>query len=230
MHGGTATGGAPAVPPPSPGERPVALRESEPRPRVRMPAADRRRQILDVAARLIGERGFQGLAVQDVATACGISLAGLLHHVGSKDRLLIEVLTYRDQVDLQVLGDDLGVDPRRMADGGHVAPVEDFCDALVRRNARQPEMVRLFTVLNAESLNPDHPAHDHFVRRAEHVTTWFTTLLEGRCPDPGRRAVVVLSAMDGLQLRWLRTPDTIDLVEAWQDTAEFLFADLAPVR
>ena len=40
-----------------------------------------------------------------------------------------------------------------------------MCSALVRRNASQPEIVRLFAVLEAESLAPSHPAHAYFALR-----------------------------------------------------------------
>jgi hypothetical protein len=41
--------------------------------------------------------------------------------------------------------------------------VVDVVVSVLRANARNPELVRLFAMLSTEALNPDHPAHDYFV-------------------------------------------------------------------
>jgi hypothetical protein len=33
-----------------------------------------------------------------------------------------------------------------------------------------------------------------------------------------------MAMMDGLQIQWLRTPETTDLVQEWETAAEALFA------
>jgi AcrR family transcriptional regulator len=55
-------------------------------------AATRREQILDTAARLFAERGFHGVSVVDLGSACGISGPALYKHFPSKDALLAEML------------------------------------------------------------------------------------------------------------------------------------------
>ncbi len=138
------------------------------RDRIRLPAAQRRRQILDATTRLIGERGFWALSMQDVADACGLTVPGLLHHVGTKDRLLLAVLDHRDSEDFLALAQELGLDADevwgRWSSG---ISLPQACEALVRRNATQPEIVRLFSVLQAESLAPDHPASGYFAERQD---------------------------------------------------------------
>jgi AcrR family transcriptional regulator len=52
----------------------------------------RREQILDVAAGLFAERGFNGVSVYDVGAALGISGAALYKHFASKEALLGEML------------------------------------------------------------------------------------------------------------------------------------------
>src|ERR1700756_1648539 len=103
------------------------------RDRTRMPAAQRRRQILDMTTRLIGERGFWALSMQDVADACGLTVPGLLHHVRSKDRLLLAVLDHRDEEDFRSLAKQLGVDLKDWR-GPWPSQVSlpEACDALVR--------------------------------------------------------------------------------------------------
>ncbi|GAA1394356.1 TetR/AcrR family transcriptional regulator [Catellatospora coxensis] len=199
------------------------------RDRARLPAAERRRQIMEATAQLIAERGFWGLSMQDVADRCGLTVPGLLHHVGSKDGLLVAVLEHRDAEDARSLAAQLGVDDLTAPwAGGELPPGVDLrrmCAALVRRNAGQPEIVRLFAVLEAESLAPSHPAHDYFAARQEHTLAVFAALAKDLSPEPHALARQLMAMMDGLQIQWLRSPQTNDLVQAWEDAAELLFVD-----
>jgi len=52
------------------------------------------RDICRIAARVFYEKGFDGASMQDIADAVGLTKAGLYHHVGSKDRLLFEIMNY----------------------------------------------------------------------------------------------------------------------------------------
>ena len=53
---------------------------------------DVRQAALDTARRLFAERGFDGTAIQDVATAVGVSKQAVLHHFASKEELREAVL------------------------------------------------------------------------------------------------------------------------------------------
>ncbi|GAA1528137.1 TetR/AcrR family transcriptional regulator [Dactylosporangium maewongense] len=211
--------------------------------RTRLPAAERRRQIITAATRLVAERGFWGLSMQDVATACGLTVPGLLHHVGSKDGLLIAILEHRDAEDARAL-DSLLAGPSSgsagapgstgAADstcaagliGAPGATLREVCAAVVRRNASQPEIVRLFAVLQAESLTPDHPAHDYFVARQQRILNEITALAKtaGTTVPPETTARRIIALMDGVQLQWLRSPGS-DLVQLWAATADGLLPD-----
>src|SRR5215831_17484429 len=52
------------------------------------------REICRIAARVFFEKGYDGASMQDIARAVGLTKAGLYHHVGSKDRLLFEIMNY----------------------------------------------------------------------------------------------------------------------------------------
>ncbi len=52
------------------------------------------REICRTAARVFYEKGYDGASMQDIASAVGLTKAGLYHHVGSKDRLLFEIMNY----------------------------------------------------------------------------------------------------------------------------------------
>lgn len=52
------------------------------------------REICGIAARVFYEKGYEGGSMQDIAEAVGLTKAGLYHHVGSKDKLLFEIMDY----------------------------------------------------------------------------------------------------------------------------------------
>ncbi len=55
---------------------------------------NRLHKIYAIAARIFYEKGYDGASMQDIAKAVGLTKAGLYHHVGSKDRLLFEIMDY----------------------------------------------------------------------------------------------------------------------------------------
>ena len=65
-------------------------------PRKTLPEA-RRRQILEAAAQVIGERGLCDVRIVDVAKRAGASPGLVIYYFGSKDRVLAEALTYADE-------------------------------------------------------------------------------------------------------------------------------------
>lgn len=173
--------------------------------RVRFPAAERREQILAVAADAFAVTGFHGTSIAEVAAKVGVSQPGLLHHFPSKEALILALLQQRDRQDEQAIEAEFaGVD----------ASTREWLVAHCRRNETQPGLVRLFTVQAAESLDPAHPAHQFFLERNRRVRGHIVRLLErdqetGRLPaslDPADTAAELVSLMNGLQLQWLRDP------------------------
>lgn len=192
------------------------------RRRQRLPVGERRAQIVKVATTLLSERGFWGLSLHDVAVACGLTDAGLLHHVGTKDQLLIMLLDHRDEADMRALSEILDV-PRELfdEDPGRVS-LSALCRGLMVHNETQPEIVRLYTVLNGESLDPEHPAHQYFRDRETWALGLFRAAAPTDHPDPARLARQVLAAMDGIQLRWLRDLNNLSLLDEWESIASQL--------
>lgn len=62
--------------------------------RQRRTAKEARRRILEVAEKQLAERGAEGVRVQDVADELGIVPATVLHHFGSREALLDELMLY----------------------------------------------------------------------------------------------------------------------------------------
>ncbi len=187
-------------------------------------AAGRARKavILQTATELFGSAGFHTVSMLDVAAACGISRAGLLHHFPSKELLLTAVLAERERADDAVFrwGDPDDADGR---------PWFTRLLQLVRHNSTRPELIRLFAVLSAEATAPRHPAHEYFVERYQASRRGCRDafaraqsaglLTEGA--DPALLAVELLALLDGLQVQWLLEPDRIDMaavVRRWLGT------------
>jgi AcrR family transcriptional regulator len=63
------------------------------RARQRQPK-DRHQEILEAAARVITDRGLADTRIQDIAERCEVSPGLILYYFESKDRLLLEALTY----------------------------------------------------------------------------------------------------------------------------------------
>lgn len=161
----------------------------------------KRVEILDQAMSLFGEVGYRGASLRVIATRCGISHPGLLHHFPTKGSLLLAVLEHRDEVDGAWLSVDgpTGVDRLRRLIG------------LAALNAERRGIVELFTVLAAEATSADHPAHAYFVERyRDSVMTTAVSyaqareagaLRDGIAPDEAAQQLIAL--MDGLQTQWL---------------------------
>lgn len=196
--------------------------------RERWDADQRLIQITTVATRLLGERGFWTLSLRDVADECGMSISGVLHHVGSKDGLLTAVMDHRDDADLEALSELFDASKDDVLAGRFDGGIEELCHALMARNAQQPEVVRLHAVISAEALQPGHPAHEYAMQHERLGVQGFQRLLAGRTDTPVAVARQLMSLMDGLQVRWLWAPDEVDLLAEWDSAAAPIFARLRP--
>ena len=52
----------------------------------KLPAADRRRQIIEVAMALFSAKGFEGTTTREISKAAGVSEAIIFRHFATKDR------------------------------------------------------------------------------------------------------------------------------------------------
>lgn len=178
------------------------------------PETERKRQeILRAAVETFGAKGSTNGTLADIADQVGITRAGVLHHFGSKQRLLLEVLGYRDKDDVAHLHS------KRMPGG---AGLFAHLVGTAMRNSMRPGIVQVFTVLSAESVTEDHPARDYFETRYRNLRREVDEAFRELCAEHGvadERAVEhasasILAVMDGLQLQWLLDPDRVDLAQA----------------
>lgn len=79
----------------------VAARTADTAVSTRMPAAERRAQILEAARGVFGQRGYHGTTTDRVAQAAGISQPYVVRMFGTKEQLFLEVLhdTLRTLID-----------------------------------------------------------------------------------------------------------------------------------
>ncbi|MCW4353644.1 TetR/AcrR family transcriptional regulator [Hoyosella sp. YIM 151337] len=70
----------------------AAAEEPAPTRRSQM-KADRRKQLLTAAAKLIAERGYNGVRLEDIGAEAGISGPAIYRHFPNKEALLVELLT-----------------------------------------------------------------------------------------------------------------------------------------
>jgi len=174
-----------------------------------------RTQILDEALRIIGENGYTGATVQQIADAVGMSKPGVLHHFGSRDALLTAVLERRDEVDTESYSTDS-------------FSVEDLIET-VRHNATVPGLVSLYVALTGAAVTDAAAitSREFFAGRYELVTSVLTEAvrlaqrngLVDDARDPALIARLLTAASDGLQTQWLLDP-TIDMAgdleELWR--------------
>ncbi len=192
-----------------------------PRPRSTTPdGRQQRERILRAAMERFAAHGFRGASLDAVAAAVGISRQGVLHHFPSKTDLLLGVLDLRDQDDAARSEERFGA-------------AADFVEGLletVRHNQDAPDLPRLFTVLSAESVDPEHPGHERFRERYRMARAAIAFALQdaqeaGRIDaavDPIRLATLLVAAMDGLQLQYLLDPESVDMVEPLADLLKLI--------
>ncbi|PJJ55694.1 TetR/AcrR family transcriptional regulator [Compostimonas suwonensis] len=184
-------------------------------PRRRLRPEQRRAEIIDAATQLIATSGYSGQSLAGFAAACGMTKPGLMHYFPNAEALLTAVLEHRDEVD--ILATATLLEPTT-----DVTTTREFLTRLVQRNATQPRIVQLYTVLSAEALAPEHPAHDYFTDRLARSRAGFEKYVFAWHPRPDLCAIQVLAFLDGVQLNWLRDP-SIDLVAQWESFADGLF-------
>lgn len=198
-----------------------------PRTRKRKPSAaaqERRAQIIAAAVEVINQRGANGMSLQTVANKVGITQAGVLHYMGSKNGLLFEVVQhYYDRS--SSAEDYLSLFEEGGALYGQQPKIPEYCRLIVAENAGQPEMVRLFQTLNTEAMSPESPLHDYFAERSRGISDPIED--QGWLVPAGVDARVTFSvamaAIYGLEGRWLARPDDIDYQAEWARFEDVLF-------
>lgn len=162
---------------------------------------------------VFGSKGYSNGSLAEIADIVGMTHAGVLHHFGSKDALLLEVLAFRDETDVEHL------------EGQHMPGGLELFRHLVttaQLNESRPGIIQAFSVLSAESVTDDHPAKDYFIERYStlrgEVTAALTDICDPSDPplaeDIASATAAIIAVMDGLQIQWLLAPHEIQLARS----------------
>ncbi len=164
-----------------------------------------RELILETALDVISRKGYSATSLKDIAAEVGMTQAGLLHHFGTKENLLAEVLQARDAQNRAALSrqgdDDLPLIVR-----------------LAHHNVQTPGLIMLYVSLAAAAGDPAHPVHDFFRDRYQTLVQRIAADIRRRQEegafradaDPELVARTLFALSDGLQAQWTVDP-TIDL-------------------
>jgi AcrR family transcriptional regulator len=171
---------------------------------------------------VFGSRGYHNGSLIEIATQAGMTHAGVLHHFGSKEQLLIALLEYRDDADVANL------------EGHHAPGGPAFLDHLVltaRENTARPGIIQAYAVLSGESVTEGHPAQQFFRGRLAGLRTMLAAALEeaadgAPADEIARAAAAIIATMDGLQMQWLLEPKAVQMPETVELVIESLLARL----
>ncbi|GAA2055277.1 MULTISPECIES: TetR/AcrR family transcriptional regulator [Leifsonia] len=185
---------------------PAGARVANPRPET----AEKRQRILEAAMSIFATRGYNNGSLIEIGEEAGVSHAGVIHHFGSKDQLLIAMLEYRDDSDVAEL------------EGKHIPDGAALFDHLVRTvelNIERPGVVQLYAVLCADSVTEGHPAQDYFRARFVGLREMVRGALADVVPEASDARVdlaasTIIATMDGLQVQWLLDRSAVDMPEA----------------
>jgi hypothetical protein len=88
----------------------------------------------------------------------------------------------------------------------------------------------LFNLLVAESISPDHPAHEFFIERYQREREhWVRAIVQAQRSgevrsdiSPEAVGILIFAMMDGLQVQWLLEPETIDMARMFGEFVQLL--------
>jgi len=180
---------------------------------------ERKDEIVATALNVFAESGYHSCSLAKVAEAVGVSQATVLHHVGSKDGLLVEVLHLRDRLDAELL-DRV---PEPFGWGAF-----EYMITVLEANTRRPKLVGLYIKVAGEALTPDHPAaswlRSHFDQSVGLLMFSLAMGIGDGTVRPDipmdRVARTFVALLDGLQLQWLENPEAVDMVACAHDALD----------
>jgi AcrR family transcriptional regulator len=179
---------------------------------------------------LFAKEGSRGTPLAAIAERIGVTPPAISHHFGSKQALVAEVVEEADaliQSRMQLAAEASGLERilanRRWAE-------------LLLEDDGLATLQRLITVMVAEALDPDFPAHEHFVaRRREFGRLLVRVITAGQRDgsidggrDPKLLAIQIMAFMQGAYIQWFLDPAGVPLKRVFEDYFGQLERDLTP--
>lgn len=185
--------------------------------RERLPREVRQARILDATVEVFGRSGFREGSLQEVATAAGMTVPGLLHYYPSKVELLFAVLAHWAATQTELL------------ETAGVQTTFERGKLILQRNLEHRGMMRLRVTLTAETASEDHPAHDRMVRRYHETAASFERIIAedvargdlAPLADVPGTAHSVIALLDSLQMQHFLIPE-VDILRIYETGARRL--------
>ena len=178
-------------------------------------AADARREaIAEAATSCFAQSGYLSSSLAQIAADAGTSATVVLHHFGSKERLLMAVLLRHESY--------LKERVTELDEQGRLNSLRALLDSALEQtayNLAHPGRLQLFVRLSAEAGDPEHPAHDYFVQRYRDAVELLAQALRAAIAagevrpgtDPEQVAKELMAISDGLQVQWALDQERFDL-------------------
>lgn len=184
----------------------------------------RRRDIIEAAADLFAANGYRGTGLAAIADRVGVTQPTVLHHFGSKAGLLLALLDHLGEADDPAVGRPSSLEAR----------LSDTLPLIAARIRSDRRRAHLMTVLVAENLLPEAPAHEWFVRNYDRHRRAIADVLRAAqvagsvraSDDADILATQVMAVVDGLEALWIRDPQAIDLEAVLEEFGLMWDADL----
>jgi AcrR family transcriptional regulator len=175
-----------------------------------MTSDDTKTSLLKAAKQLVGERGYAGTSVREVASAAGANIAAVNYHFGSREKLLNQaVLEY-----FLEWGDRVGqmdVDPDAEPLAQFASRARATMDGLAQA---QPVFVVFLEALLQSRRSPElhEQLVEHYAAQRRRVVDAIAASTGGRELSPRFQEVVAsyaLAVVDGFQLQAMLDPGVV---------------------
>jgi AcrR family transcriptional regulator len=190
---------------------------------VRLPAHQRRRQLLDVAVEVFAAHGFHRTSMDQVAEAAGVTKPVLYQHFGSKRKLYLELLedvgaNLTDQI---AKATATATTPRDQV----VAGVRCYFDFVVGNRSG-------FTLLFGSGARRDDEFNDVVRRFEDGIAELVAPLIDVPISEGHRRLLAhgLVGLAEGVSRHWVAGTIDVDPQLAARQVAELAWGGLRGVR
>jgi AcrR family transcriptional regulator len=191
---------------------------------MRLPAEQRRRQLLDVACDVFATSGFSATAMDDIAAAAGVTKPVLYQHFRSKRELYLELL---DDVGQRLLEE---VQKATAAAGGPRQQVESGFGAYFRFVADNESAFRL--LFGGEGREADREFADVVRRVEDAMADAIAALIEADIDDDHRRLLAygVVGMAEATSRHWVLSGRRQPVDTLSRRVADLTWAGLRGIR
>ncbi|MEH0841198.1 TetR/AcrR family transcriptional regulator [Micromonospora sp. CPCC 205711] len=184
-----------------------------------------RRRILDAAAEIAGERGYEGTSIALVSEKCGLPASSIYWHFKNKDDLIAAVIERSFDIWVDVLalpGDDSEPMPERLA---------AMAVKVARTLLDSPDFLRLGLMLTLERRPEEPSARRVFLQVRDVARARLAAVLARVAPDADRDTIetittYAIAATDGLFIAKEIGGDSVDLPRLFELLARTLYDSL----